>query len=334
MHFADPAWLHALWGVLLLALLLRAARRRRQRALERLLAAEALPRNATRRQPAVPARRMAIWLAALAFLALALARPQWGFRWEEVHRRGVDVLILLDTSRSMLATDVRPDRLQQARWGIRDFVRALRGDRVGLVAFAGASFLQCPLTTDYAAFLMTLDDVRVGSVPLGGTAIRRALDTALDTFLKQATGERVVLLITDGEDHEGNPLALVEALREEEVRVYAIGVGTPDGELLPAPEGAAGFQKDAAGHVIKSSLREDVLARLAAETGGVYVRAAPGDLGLEKLHREHLAQLARDESDTRRFKRWEDRAGWFLGAALLLLAVEAVLGLQRPGAKL
>lgn len=330
MNWGDPAYLAWLWAALPLGALLFALHRRRRRRLAALADRRALAHLIEGWREGRAGARLLLWFAALLLVGVALARPQWGFRWDDVRRRGLDILILLDTSRSMLAEDIKPNRLQQAKWGVRDLVHQLQGDRLGLVTFAGDSYLQCPLTIDYAAFLMTLDDVYVGVIPRGGTAIARALRTAIETFEKQSEGERVVILITDGEDHEGDPLALVDELKAKGVRVYAVGVGSLAGELVPAPEGAVGYLKDSAGHVVKSSLDETLLSRLALETGGAYVRAAPGDLGLERLMDQEIAALARAESDARVTKTWEERAGWFLAAALLLLAAEAALGERKP----
>ena len=331
MNWGAPIYLHGLWLWALAGLALMALYRRRRRQVDQLATAAAQTRLAPDWLSRRATRRLFTWWLALGCMVLALARPQWGARWEEVKRRGLDILVLLDTSRSMLAQDLKPTRLQQAKWGVRDLVQQLRGDRIGLVNFAGVSYLQCPLTIDYAAFLMTLEDAQVGSVPRGGTAIAEALRTAQETFRKQSEGERVLLLISDGEDHEGRPLDLLDDLRKENIQIFAVGMGTPDGELLPAPEGQAGFQKDAGGRAIKSSLQEDTLAQLALETGGAYVRAVPGDTGLERLFTEHIQKLARQEGDARMLKVYEERAGWFLALGLLLLAAEAAWPERRPG---
>ncbi|HOE01517.1 MAG TPA: VWA domain-containing protein, partial [Kiritimatiellia bacterium] len=227
-------WGHGemLFALLLLApvaALLLALLKRRRRAIHRLVAAEALPTLAPAWNPARARSRLALRLAALVFLIVALARPQWGFHWEEVRRKGLDLMIVLDTSRSMLAADIKPSRLQQAKWGVRDLLRNLRGDRVGLVPFAGSSIVQCPLTVDYAAFTMTLDDLYAGIIPRGGTAIAQALQTAMNAFPAESAADRVILLITDGEDHEGDPLALLPELKAKNIRVYTIGIGTLEG---------------------------------------------------------------------------------------------------------
>jgi Ca-activated chloride channel family protein len=242
--------------------------------------------------------------------------------------------VVIDTSKSMLAEDLKPNRLQQAKWGVRDLLRQLKGDRVGLVAFAGSSFLQCPLTIDYAALTMTLDDLYAGIIPRGGTAIEQALRVAIKSFdasRESAGADRAIVLITDGDDHEGDPLKTLDELKERGIRLYAIGVGSPEGELIPAPDpkSDAGFVKDRDGKVVKSRLHEDVLKRLALGTGGAYVRSAPGDTGLDRVFRESIDQLKRDERESRMAKVHEDRYMWLLGAAWMLLLVEAVVTERR-----
>ena len=303
--------------------------RRRRRALEKLVDPAMIPVLAPRWNPARAKARL--WLRGLAFvlLILALARPQWGFHWEEVRRKGLDMVVVLDTSRSMMASDIKPSRLQQAKWGIRDLLRNLRGDRVGLVPFAGSSILQCPLTIDYAAFAMTLDDVYSGIIPKGGTAIEQALRTAIAAFPADGTADRVVLLITDGEDHEGAPLSLLAELKEKNIRIFSIGIGTLEGEMVPAGEGQDAYFKDRQGQIVKTSLKEDTLQKLALGTGGTYVRSAPGDTGLERVFRESIDSLKRSEQETRTAKIYEDRFLWPIAAALLLLAWEAWLSDRR-----
>ena len=302
--------------------------RRRRRALAQLVDPAQLGTLAPAWNPARARARLVLRTGALALLVLALARPQWGFHWEEVRRQGLDLMIVLDTSRSMMASDIKPSRLQQAKWGIRDLLRNLRGDRIGLVPFAGSSILQCPLTIDYAAFTMTLDDLYSGIIPRGGTAIEQALRTALAAFPADGAADRVVLLVTDGEDHEGDPLALLPELKEKHVRVYTIGIGTLAGEMVPTGDGQ-GYFKDRQGQIVKTALKEDVLQKLALGTGGTYVRSAPGDTGLERVFNESINNLKRSEQETRTAKIYEERFVWPIAAALLLLAWEALLGDRR-----
>ena len=312
-----------------LAWALFALLRRRRAALAQLVDPALLGVLAPAWNPARAKSRLVLRVLALALLVAALARPQWGFRWEEVRRKGLDLVVALDTSRSMMASDIKPTRLQQAKWGIRDLLRHLRGDRVGLVPFSGSSILQCPLTIDYAAFKMTLDDVYSGIIPKGGTAIEQALRTAVAAFPADRTADRVILLITDGEDHEGDPLALLPELKEKGIRVYTIGIGTLEGEMVPAGDGQGGYFKDRQGQIVKTALKEDVLQKLALGTGGTYVRSAPGDTGLERVFNESIANLKRSEQENRTAKIYEERFVWPIAAALLLLAWEALLGDRR-----
>ncbi len=312
-----------------LAWALFALLRRRRAALQQLVDPSMLGILAPAWNPARATSRLVLRLLALALIVAALARPQWGFRWEEVRRKGLDLAVVLDTSRSMLASDIKPSRLQQAKWGVRDLLRALRGDRVALVPFAGSSILQCPFTIDYAAFTMTLDDLYAGIIPRGGTVIEQALRTAIAAFPADGAADRVILLITDGEDHEGDPLSLLSELKEKNIRVYTIGIGTLEGEMVPAGDNQGAYFKDRQGQIVKTALKEDVLQKLALGTGGTYVRSAPGDTGLERVFNESINNLKRSEQETRTAKIYEERFVWPLAVALLLLAWEALLSDRR-----
>ena len=312
-----------------LAWALFALLRRRRRALAQLVDPALLPVLAPAWNPARAKARLVLRVLAMVLLWLALARPQWGFHWEEVRRKGLDLMVVLDTSRSMMASDIKPSRLQQAKWGIRDLLRNLHGDRVGLVPFAGSSLLQCPLTIDYAAFAMTLDDVYSGIIPRGGTAIAQALRTAIAAFPADGAADRVILLVTDGEDHEGDPLGLLPELKEKNIRVYTIGIGTLEGEMVPGADSQGAYFKDRQSQIVKTVLKEDVLQKLALGTGGTYVRSAPGDTGLERVFNESINSLKRAEQETRTAKIYEERFVWPILAALLLLAGEALLADRR-----
>ena len=329
MKWGAPELLVWLWLLAPAAWLLLRLVRLRERRLARLFETAAWPAMAGGWLPGRARTRAWLWLAAAGFLLLALARPQWGFHWQEVRRRGLDLMFVLDTSRSMTAQDLKPNRLQQAKWAIRDLVQTLRGDRAGLVAFAGSSFLQCPLTLDYAAFLMTLDDVYSGIIPRGGTAIEQALRKALDSFEEKVQSDRVILLITDGDDHEGDPRSLIPELKKRGIRVFAVGIGSLEGDLLPSPEPGGGYFKDRSGKMVKSALHEDVLEALAVGTGGAYVRAVPGENSLETAFTQVLSGLKRAEGESKMIRAYEDRFAWPVGLALLLLAVEAAMPERR-----
>lgn len=327
MKWGSFAYLYLLWALIPITLWLVYLVRRRERRLETVTAPEVLHLLTPRRLPARIRTRQLAWITALALCLISLARPQWGYRLEEVSRRGLDIIVVLDTSKSMLATDIRPNRLQQSKWGIKDLVKRLSGDRIGLMAFAGGSYLQCPLTSDYAAFMMMLEDVYAGIIPRGGTAIGQALRKALQSFETDRNADRVILLITDGEDHEGKVAGVIKELKKEKVKVFALGAGSLEGEIIPTEDekGRINYLKNKQGVVVKSSLQEDVLEQLAIETGGMYVRARSGDFGLDRIIDEGLTGLLRDEIESRTIKSYEDRFIWFLFPAFLLLVFEAFL---------
>jgi len=326
MNWGAPEIFSWLWLLLPLGLALVFLQRTRLRRVAQLIDARVWDSLAPGWMPRRIYGRLYLWLAAMLLFGIALARPQWGFTWREIKRTGLDIIVVVDTSRSMLAADLKPNRLQQAKWGIRDMLAQLRGDRVGLVVFSGISYLQCPLTSDYAALMMYIDDLNVGLVPRGGTAIADALRTAMKSFDEKSDSDKLIVLITDGEDTVDDPLKLIPALQEQNIRVYAIGVGSPEGELIPVRDdtGRENFLRDRSGNIVKSTLNENVLTRLALSTGGAYMRAAPGQFGFERLVQDEWSKLKQAAGETQRLKLYEDRAGWFVGAGLLLLVIEAV----------
>jgi len=327
MKWGAPEILPWLWLMLPLAWVTFKLLRRRERLLAQVAAQATWAVIAPRRAPSRSRWKNGLWLAALASCGLALARPQWGFHWKEVKQRGLDIMVVLDTSRSMLAQDLKPNRFQQAIWGIRDLVKELKGDRIGLRLFAGSSFLQCPLTIDYAAFMMMLEDAYVGIIPEGGTAVYGALRETAEDFDERTDADKAIVLLTDGEDHTAEFDATVELLNQRDIRVYVVGVGTLQGELIPVEdeEGRTTFLKDREGRVVKSALHENELEQLALSTSGMYVRSAPGDFGLARIYDQGIAELQRGEKESRLVKVHEERFMWALAAALLLLAQEAIL---------
>ena len=262
-------------------------------------------------------------------LALALAGPMWGFHWEEVRREGVDLVVALDTSKSMLASDVAPNRLARAKLAVQDLLAELQGDRIGLVAFAGSAFVQCPLTLDRNAFRESLDAVEVGLIPRGGTNLTEAIDASLEAFEGRQGSHQAVVLITDGEDHEGKVEDAIKHATERGVKVFTVGIGTAEGELIPTEGGT--FLKDRKGQVVKSRLDEETLKKLALDTGGVYLHAAGTDLGLSALYREHIASMEKRELASTLERLYEHRFQIPLAIGLFLLVVEQVLGDRHVG---
>jgi Ca-activated chloride channel family protein len=331
MHFAQPTFLLvavALAAVLTLLFAHQAVARRR--ALLR-LGSRHLLRELTGSVSTVKRRVKEVMLVlGVVLVAVALARPQLGFHWEEAHRRGVDILFAVDTSKSMLTPDVKPNRLERAKLAVHDLVTKFPDDRVGLVAFAGSAFLETPLTLDHAIFDQSLATLDTKVIPLGGTNVASAIDVA-EKALSDDTHKKLLVLLTDGEDLEGNALVAAEAAAKKGLVVYTVGVGTPGGELIPlhTKSGATAFVKDASGQLVTSKLDEDHLRRIAAATGGTYRALGDNGQGLDLLYEKDLSALPRSDLAARSQKVPIERFQWPLGAGMLLLALEPLVGERR-----
>ncbi len=275
--------------------------------------------------------KMAMLTTAVALSLFALVRPQWGFEWEEVKRSGLDILIAVDVSKSMLATDVKPNRLERSKFAVKDLMKKLNGDRVGLIAFAGTSFLQCPLTIDYNGFLLTLDDLSAGTIPRGGTSIESAVKEAMDAFHGQDKKYKALVIITDGEDFEGDVLKAASVAADSGIKIYCVGVGTAEGELIPATgeHGERAYLADSRGNVVKTRLNEDLLKKLAISTGGSYVRATQGEFGLTLLYDKSISKLEKHDIETSKKKRYMERFQYFLGASVLFLLIEPFISERK-----
>ncbi len=306
------------------------ALRRRRAALQRFAEARLLPALAPDLDERRQRWRVALWVAALTLLVIALAGPKWGFHWEEVRREGVDIIVALDTSRSMLAEDVKPNRLERAKLAIQDLVKQLNGDRIGLVAFAGSAFVQCPLTLDYDAFAESLHAVNVGIIPKGGTALAEAISASVAAFEGHQGKHEALILITDGEDHEGQIDAAAKQASEQGIKVYCVGIGTPDGDLIPITvDGQQTFVKDRKGQVVKSRLDDEALKKIATDTDGAYVHAEGPSLGLDVVYNDYIAKMERRELKSTMERRFEERFQIPLLIAALLFAIEPLVGETR-----
>lgn len=273
-----------------------------------------------------------VLLAACALCVVALLRPQWGFKWEQVKRRGIDIFIALDVSKSMLAEDVKPNRLECSKLAILDMLKNLRGDRVGLIAFSGLAFIQCPLTADYNGFLLSLNDIGVSTIPKGGTSISSAIKESLAGFQGGAKKYRVLIIISDGEDHEGDAETQAKEAAKEGVRIYCVGIGNPEGELITITDetGNKTFLKDKGGRLVKSRLNEALLQKVALATGGSYVRARAAEFGLDVLYNERISKMEKREIESKNRKRYYERFQIPLALALILLALEPFIS-ERKG---
>jgi len=266
-------------------------------------------------------------LASLLFMIYAAAQPQIGTKLEEVKREGIDVLVAMDVSVSMLAQDIPPSRLEKAKHEVESFIDRLRGDRIGLIAFAGDAFVQCPLTLDYGAAKIFLDIMDPSLIPTPGTAIGKAISKAIETFDQKERKHKVLVLITDGEDHQGDVISFAEEAERQGIIIYSVGIGSAKGEPIPVESGQSSgksFKKDKKGEVVITKLDELSLEKIALQTGGKYYRASSGEEELEKIYDE-IMKMEKKELGSLQFSQFEDRFQYLVVFALLLLALEIFL---------
>lgn len=325
--FGAPLWFPV--GAIIIALLIflyKEMGRRRQGALQKFAASHLLGklcRNVSSKRRLL---KKILLLAAVACCFIALARPQYGFKWIDVKRKGIDILFAVDTSKSMLAEDVRPNRLERAKFAIMDFVGQLEGDRVGLMPFAGSAFLMCPMTIDYSAFESSLEAIDTTIIPRGGTDLAAAISEA-ESILSNEANHKILVLITDGENLQGDVLKAAKIAAEKGVIIHTVGVGTSEGELVPLNRnGKSGFVKDESGKFITSQLDETMLRKIAAATGGLSVPLGSSGEGLQTIYQEKLSLIPKEELAEKRHKVALERFVWPLGAAIVLLMFEFMVG--------
>ena len=327
MSFGAPQWL---WGLILIPLLIAVFVRSEQRGLKRLqefVSARLLPQLAGTVNRPRRILRFALQLLGLALAIVSLAQPRWGYTFEDVKRKGLDLLIAVDTSRSMLSNDVQPNRLDRVKLAIQDLINQLQGDRVGLIAFAGRAFLQAPLTIDYDAVVEALNALDTKTIPEGGTNISSAITLATQSFGKSAMGNRAMVIFTDGEELSGDAVKTAKEAADAGVRIFTVGVGTPQGSLIPVTgdDGQTSFVKDSSGQVVKSKLDDKRLREIAQATGGFYLHLENGPRTMQQIQTEGLAKMQAAEMDVRLSRRPIERYEWPLGAALIALALSILI---------
>lgn len=330
-RFADPRWLWALGLLPVLVLLAWTAARSRRRALERFADAELVRKLTDSVSLAARRWKTALRLLAFGLLCVALARPQFGSRMETVRSRGQDIVVALDLSRSMLAEDVAPNRLERARLAVLRLMRQLDGDRIGLVGFAADAFVQSPLTIDYGASAMFLDAMRPDLMPVQGTDLGAALRVSLDALEEGGRDARVLVVVTDGEDHEDDFGEALQRVVEAGVDVYLVGVGSPDGAPIPvyAADGTReGFFRDEDGNVVTTRLAEGTFQRIVEGAGATYVRAGVGGTAFDELV-DDIARGTGEEMDAMQITQFEERYQIFLALAVLLLVADVLISDRR-----
>lgn len=318
--------LHLLWGVAALAGLTVYGLARRDGALRVFASANLLgtlvPHVSRPRQVV----KAGLALAAMVSLVAALMGPRWGVYWEDVQRKGVDLMICLDVSRSMTARDVVPNRLERAKQDIRDLVAILPGDRVGLIAFAGLPVMKCPLTIDYGFFRLVLDDISVNSAPRGGTNLGDAVRMAADAFDDRIKNHKAIIVISDGEDQESYPIDAAEKVfKERGIRIYTIGLGDAgQGARIPLSEGPGTEYLVHDGQQVWSKMNPECLQQMALTGGGAYVPAGTQHIELDRIYTEKISTIEKREFEAQKVQRYHARYQWFVAAALALLLVESL----------
>ncbi|RMG62301.1 MAG: VWA domain-containing protein [Calditrichaeota bacterium] len=331
IRFAHPEYFYLFILIPALAVFYGLAFAYKRRLLQRLgdpeLVAKLTAQVSRRRQ----ATKALLTLLAMALLILGLADPQIGTRLETVKRKGVDIFVALDVSRSMLAEDVPPNRLEKARHEIDNFIDLLQGDRIGLIVFSGLAFVQCPLTLDYSAAKLFLDEVEVGMVPQPGTNLSEAIKTAMRSFVSKELKHKVLILITDGESHEGDPVEVAKQASREGVVIYTIGIGSPQGAPIPEFDrygNKVGYKKDREGRIVTTKLDVLTLEKIAFETGGKFYISSGGETELDKIYQE-ISRMEKKELASRQFTQFEDRFQVFLFLAFFVLFWEGLMSERR-----
>ncbi|HKK91075.1 MAG TPA: VWA domain-containing protein [Desulfobacteraceae bacterium] len=328
MKFSHPEMLYLMWAVVLVLVVVGYGTGKRKRILGKFAASTMhgtiLPRFSSRRRTV----KSGFVLVAMVFVVIALAGPLAGFKWEKVQQKGVDVMIALDCSRSMLASDIKPTRLERAKREIFDLLQMMKSDRAGLVAFEGDALLQCPLTLDHRAFNIFLKALDPDFLPMGGTNISAAIETALNGFDDTVDTDKAIILITDGESTSGAPVAVAGKAAEQGVKVFCVGVGSREG--APVPDSQGGFIKDGAGNIRLSRVDDAGLKKIAAAGNGIYVKSTAGDMDLDRIYTDNIGKTMEKKTlESRRRKVWEDRFQWFLFPAVVLLLTELFVANTR-----
>lgn len=335
MTFAHPLWLWALALVPLLTALFFWNEKRRTVLLRRLVAARLAGRLAGSASRVKRVVRFSLLLLGLASLVVAMAQPHWGYTWQESQRKGRDVIIAIDTSRSMLAPDLAPDRLTRAKLAAQDLIAQLEGDRVGLVAFAGGAFLQAPLTIDYSAVLSSVQELDTEIIPRGGTNIAQAIQIAADAFAKGESANQALIIFTDGDELEADAVQAA-ARHAETLRIFTVGVGSSEGSVIPVrgERGGTEFVRDASGEVVKSKLDEARLVEIAQAAGGFFIRLQKGPADMRRIVSDGLGGMETRDIDARTTRTPIERYQWPLGLGLLALAVAMLMGERKRAAAL
>lgn len=322
-RFENIELLYLLLLIPLLVLLNIWARKERRRRLERFGNLDTLRSLMPDDSPRRRTFKSFLFLAGLSLVIIALARPQIGSKLKEVEREGIEIMLAIDVSNSMLAEDFEPNRLERTKYAIGRLLEGIQEDKIGVIIFAGDAYVQLPITGDYVTARNFVSQISTTAVSKQGTNIAAAIDLAANSFSSQSEGSRVVVLITDGENHEQDALASAEAAASRGIKIYTIGIGTPEG--APIRIGNE-FIRDEEGEMVVSKLDEKALEEIALTTGGAYIRADNRTVGLQEII-DQINATEKSQFTTQIFEEFDEKYQYFVAAALLLILLEmATLG--------
>ena len=274
--------------------------------------------------------KMVLFCLAFAFFVIGLARPRTGARLAERKTKGAEIIVALDVSNSMLARDYSPNRLERAKLSIARLTDKLQEDRIGLVIFAGTSFVQLPVTTDYVSAKMFLNSIDTQSIPVQGPAIGDAINLSIKSFSAQSEKSRVIIVISDGENHEDDAVGAAKQAAEMGIKVYTIGVGSAEGQPIPMN---GDLMKDKDGNIVVTKLNEQMLRDIARAGGGAYIHAGGEEFGLNPIIQD-IRRMEDEEFGSVVFEEYDEQYMYFFGAALLLFVIEMLIGERKPRRKL
>lgn len=336
MRFATPEYLYlGMLAIALVGLFVYWSARKKRRLLELFADKRLVSGLIANFSPTKRRYKYFFLFLAMIFLVLALARPQYGTHMVMLKREGQDVMIVVDCSKSMLAEDMKPNRLEKAKQEVRGLISRMTGDRVGLVAFSGAAFTECPLTLDYSAAQMFVDVLDVDLIPTPGTNIGAAIETATAAFNQKERKNKVMIIITDGEDFGGDIKRAVKQAKVEGVKIFTIGLGKPEGEPIPIRNDRGemiGYKKDERGELVLTKLDERMLQEIAADADGKYYHASAGEIALDQIY-EDINSMEKKEQKGMLMTQYEDRYQYILPFAIVFLGVEILLSERKSRRK-
>ncbi|MFH1073600.1 MAG: VWA domain-containing protein [Candidatus Firestonebacteria bacterium] len=331
MHFSYPIFLYVLILVPLAVIFFIYTERKKALDLVKLAVRSAFDRLSANINPRKRIFRIILLVLALFFFILAASGPEIGGKLVEVKRSGIDLIIAVDCSSSMDTADIQPSRMVKAKDSLSAIINKMQGDRVGIVAFAGVAFVQCPLTLDYSAAKMLLELIDTRLIPKPGTAIGEAIRTGIKSFTEKERKHKAMILLTDGEDHNSDPLGAAKEARKEGVRIYTVGIGRPEGEPIPVMDASGkftGYRKDKSGQTVMSKLDELLLQKIALETDGKYFRATGSDIELDRIYND-ISGMEKKELKSTTYVKYENRYQYFAFIAFLLLIAEMLISERK-----